>query len=425
MPLLQVPGAKAAAVAGSRGHDQGTGRRRLRSSLVVAEVAFSMILLIGAGLMVRTFVALRSLGLGFEPRGLLTVRTGARGAPEGFEEFYRRVGESFDTLPGVERVGACEILPMFAAFRPSLSARGAHQPPAADGSQPQAIPLRASVGFFEAFGLPIVRGRAFTPDDRPDTEPVAVVSRGLARQIWGTDDIVGRQLVLDEGDGRTVRVVGVSGDLRGLVQAPEPPPILYLPSAQDPARNMSFFLRVRSDPRDGVTRSEERLLSLVPEAEQKVWAINRDAPVFLATTMGQMVRDIEWQPRFVMQLLVGFASFALLLAATGLFAVLSYAVTERRREIGVRVALGARRGDVVRMVLGDAARLTVIGLVAGVAGALVLSRFLAGQLYGVRATDPLTYGALAALLAAVALASASLPALRATRVDPVEALRSE
>ncbi|MEE8525628.1 MAG: ABC transporter permease [Thermoanaerobaculia bacterium] len=418
LPMLQAMRVSGGAlVAGSRGGHE-PGRKRLRSSLVVVEIAVSLVLLIGAGLMVRTLMELKGLGVGFEPKNLVTVRTGARGpiysSMERFNEFHRLVGDGLRRLPGVEAVGACEILPMFASFRPSTPVTTPDQLDAPGGSRPRAVPLRATVGYFEAFGQPILRGRGFTLDDRPDSQPVAVISRSLALQVWGDDGAVGRELLLGDDGSRSVRIVGVAGDLRGLVQAPEPPPILFLPHAQDPVPNMTFMLRTEVD-----------AASIFQQSQETIWGISRDVPVFFNTTLEQIVADIEWQPRFVMQLLSAFALFALILAATGIFAVLSYEVAERTREIGVRVAVGAGRGDVVRLVLGNAARLTAAGLAIGVVAALALSRFLDSQLYGVGANDPVTYGALAAILALAALASSYLPALKATRVDPVEALRCE
>jgi putative ABC transport system permease protein len=418
LPLLQAMRVRGGALAaGSRGGHE-PGRKRLRSSLVVVEVAVSLVLLIGAGLMVRTLMELRGLGVGFDPDNLVTVRTGARGpvygAPERYDEFYRLISDELRALPEVEAVGACEILPMFASFRPSLPVTGPDRLETPPGERPRAVPMRVTPGYFEAFGQPLLRGRGLTLDDRPDSEPVAVISRSLARQVWGDDGAVGRELLLGDDGGRSLRIVGVAGDLRGTVQAPEPPPLLFLPLAQDPIPNLSLMVRTASDPE-----------TIFKKAEEIIWGISPDVPVFFTTTLEQIVADVEWQPRFLMQLLTGFALFALVLAATGIFAVLSYEVAERRREIGLRVAVGADRGDVLRLVLGNAARLTAIGLAVGLSLALALSRFLGSQLYGVGATDPLTYGAVAGILALAALASSWLPALKATRVDPVEALRCE
>ncbi len=197
-----------------------------------------------------------------------------------------------------------------------------------------------------------------------------------------------------------------------------PSPILYRPVSQRPIPNITYYVR-RAE------ADEEQLLATVPAIEDAVWSLTRDVPVYAVSTMEQMVRDLEWQPRFVVQLLTGFALLALILASTGIYAVLAYAVSERTREIGIRVAVGAGRRDILGMVGRAALRLALIGVGLGVAGALVASRVLESQLVGVTARDPATYALLAAVLTGVALLASYLPALRATRIDPVDALRSE
>lgn len=419
LPMTQVLRTSEVAFAGQSA--RGPERRRLRGALVVVEVALSLVLLVSAGLMLRSFVSLRSLNLGFEPSGLLTLRTTARGAEYGAPEkvlaFHRRALDDLARLPGVESVGASEILPMYASFWPSQAVRLPGQELDSE-SAPRAVPLRATEGFFETFGLSILRGRGFTTADQAGGPPVAVVSRNLARSLWGDGDPVGQELLLGEGeDFHRLHIVGLAGDLRGLVQSPEPPPNLYLPLAQEvdaPVRSMSYFLRTTGDP-----------LLLLPEAEQTIWSISRDVPVFLNQSMEQTVRDIEWQPRFVTQLLVGFACLALLLAASGLYAVLSYEVAERTCEIGVRLAVGAKRREIVASVLGRTAWLTVWGLGLGLVGAHLLAQVLESQLHGVTSGDVTVRIVVSATLAAVALAASCLPAFRAASVDPVVALRDE
>ncbi len=218
-----------------------------------------------------------------------------------------------------------------------------------------------------------------------------------------------------EGQVQRWRIVGLVGDLRGLIQAPEPPPILFVSFAQAPTATMSYFLR-----------SSAPLETIAAASQQAIWSnISRDVPVYGEAALSQVVRDIEWQPRFVMQLLTVFALFALALAAIGLYAVLAYAVADRRREIGIRVAVGAQRGQILRLVLSTSARLTALGVLFGLAGALLLGRVLASQLYGVAPSDPLTLLLVPAVVAVVSLTASLLPALAATRLDPVEVLRSE
>lgn len=395
----------------------GHRRTRLRSALVVVEVAVSLTLLIGAGLMIRSFLQLRNLDLGFDPNGLLAVRATARGpefgAPERQPEFFRRAIEQVRTIPGVEDAGAVQVMPMFASFFRSTTARAAETPELGEADLPRAVPLRATPGFFRAFGLAILSGRSFTADDDAGRPPVAVVSRSLARRVWGDQDPVGRTLVLGENE-RTVTIVGLADDVRGVAVAPEPPPNLYLPHAQDPVPSMSIFLRATGEPSSMFTAVEDRVATL-----------SRDLPVYGHAEMRQVVRDIEWQPRFVGQLLAGFAIFALLLAVTGLYAVLSYMVAERDRELAVRVAVGADPTDIVRLVLRGAMHLAGLGVLGGLVGAWGASRLLASQLYDIAPSDPVTYAALSLVLLGVALLAAYLPARRAARIDPAVTLGRE
>lgn len=393
----------------------GRDRRRLRGGLVVTEVALSLVLLVGAGLALRAVLHLAWLEPGFEPRGLLAFRTGARGPgfdlPEQRDEFIRRVLDGVRALPGVESAAACQFPPLFRGFGFSLPVAVAGDEPPAGGG-PTAQPMRVTPGFFETYGLPLAAGRGFDERDGPGREPVALLSAGLARALFGDRNPLGRAI---DFDGEPRRVVGVAGDVRGTAANPGAPDYVYLPYAQSPATlAMTVLARTPGDP-----------LTLARPAEQVVWEISRDAPAYGATTMEQMIADTDWRPRFLLQLLAVFALLALALALSGIYAVLAAAVAERTREIGVRVAVGARRGDVVALVLADAGRLALAGIAVGLVLAAAASRLLAGQLQGVGTFDPLTYGAVSALLLAVALAAGAVPALRATRIDPVTALRSD
>lgn len=418
VPMAQLAGSSHRVLAAGASRSVGDlGRRRLRDMLVVAEITLSMVLLVGAGLMVRSFAHLRGLDLGFVSDALLAGRTGARGPgldrPEVYADFHRRVLDELAALPGVKAVGECEFLPMFAGgfgTTTAVSPAGENQD---DTRRPGAVVMSATPGYFAAFGQPILAGRDFSWDDRAEAPQVGVISRNLARRLWGDDDPLGKQLFLD-GNPQGVEIVGVAGDLRGLANTPEAPPILFRPLAQRPVPIMTFLVRATGDPQ-----------ALIPPIEGAIWAISRDVPVYGFTVVEQLVHDLEWQPRFVMQLLTGFAFLALLLAASGIYAVLSCAVTERTREIGVRVAVGARSGDILRLVEGDVLRLAALGVGLGLAASLGLSKLLASQLLGVTATDPLTYVLIAGLLLTTAVVASAVPALRAIRVDPVIALRGE
>lgn len=401
----------------------GRAKRRLRSTLVVTELALSMVLLVGAGLTVRSLQHLRGLDLGFETEGLLVGRIGARGsgfdAPDRWEAFHRQASERIATLPGVDRVGGISFVPAFAAgfgVTSPVAAQGTDQAPDA---RPRATLMSTLPGYFAVAEQPLLSGRDFSPHDTAESEPVAVISRNLALRLWGDEDPVGRMLLVGEGErSETLRLVGLAGDLRGLADNPQPPPILYRPLAQLPSMNITVYARQSG-------ASEQRLLGLVPAIEDAVWSVSRDAPVYSFTTMAKMMRDLEWQPRFVVQVLSGFAVLALVLAATGVYSVLAFGVRERSREIGIRVAVGAARGDIVRMVGREALRLSAAGVGVGVGAALLASRGLESQLLGVSTRDPLTYGLLAIGLTGVALLASYLPARAATRVDPVVALRND
>lgn len=424
MPLRQLFRSSASVLsAGALRATSGRSRRRIRSTLVVTELALSMVLLVGAGLTVRSLQHLRGIELGFEADGLLVGRVGARGpgytTQDRWEPFHREVSERVAALPGVAAVGGIEFLPTFAAsFGAStpIAPQGTDLPPE---SRPRAVSMSLLPGYFAAAGHPLASGRDFSPHDDADGEPVAVISGHLARRLWGDEDPLDRMLVVGEGESQvTVRLIGVAGDLRGLADNPASPPILFRPMAQRPTSNVSLYVRRASS-------DEQALLAMVPQIEDAVWSLTRDAPVYGFSTMAQMMRDLEWQPRFLVQLLSGFALLALFLAATGVYSVLAYAVSERRREIGIRVTVGASRGDILRMVGREALLLSAIGVGLGIFGALAASRGLESQLLGVSARDPWTYGLLAVGLTSVAMLASYLPALRATRFDPVIALRSE
>ncbi len=424
LPLRQLFRASAGTLsAGPSRAIGGRSRRRLRSTLVVAELALSMVLLVGAGLTIRSLQHLRGMDLGFDPEGLAIGRAGARGP--GFDDrdrwhdFHTQALERIAALPGVDAAGGVEFLPAFAggfgAAAP-VAPQGTDLPPDA---RPRAPLMSTMPGYFEAARQPILSGREFSRHDTADSAQVAIVSRALAHRLWGDEDPVDRTLLIGEGeDATTALIVGVAGDLRGLADNPQPPAILYRPHSQRPTLALTFYVR-----RAGA--GEERLLALLPAIEDAVWSLSREAPVYAFSTMEQMVRDLEWQPRFLVQTLTGFALLALVLAATGIYAVLAYAVSERTREIGVRVAVGAGRGDILGMVARDALKLAVLGVGLGLFGALLASRGLESQLLGVTASDPMTYVTLALGLTGIALLASYLPALRATRVDPVVALRSE
>jgi len=393
------------------------GRRQwLRRGLVVGEVALSLVLLIGAGLMLRSFARLQALDPGFDPDGALTFRVSTRG-PEYRDaarraDFYQRVADGLRETPGVVAAGGVQFMPLFPAFgQVPVTADGRDAEP---GREERAVYLRATPGFFEAMAMPVLRGRGIEPRDAADAAPVAVVSQSLARLLFGDEDPLGRR-VAGGPRGIAREIVGVVGDVRGNDSSARPGAILYVPLAQDAElAAMSFVMRTRSDP-----------LSLLPAAERAVRSVDRAMPVYVPQTLRELLDSLD-APRAALRSLLGaFAGLGLALAVTGIYAALSYNVSRRTRELGIRIALGATRRDVLLEVLGGALLLAAAGIAVGLALSYGLSGVLRGQLYGIEATDPATYAALATLLVLVVLASSAAPALRAASVDPTVALREE
>ncbi|HEX2190751.1 MAG TPA: ABC transporter permease [Longimicrobiaceae bacterium] len=394
----------------------GAGRGRwswLRSALVPSQVALALVLTLGAGLMLRSFRELRAVDPGFRAGGVLTLRVLPPSA--GYAEAERRVAywdavlSRLAALPGVESVGAIHLLPLGGSnWNPPLTIEGREDRPVVDWRV-------ATPGYFATAGVPVLRGRGFTAADREGAPPVALVSATLARTLFPGEDPIGRRVHTGfEGKGNWVEIVGVVGDTRDQTLAGAPNPQMYRPQAQAAMNAMTVMVRSRLDP-----------ALLAPSAREAVWSVDRDVPVSDVQPLERVVAESIARPRLLVLLLGGFGALALLLGGIGIYGVVSYGADRRSREFGVRMALGARPGEVLRLVLAGAGRLAAVGLAAGVAASLALTRLLAGQLYGVRPTDPATYLAVAALLAAVVLLAAYLPARRATRVDPVVALRAD
>jgi len=429
---------RAGLAAGDPRSGEGRGQRRTRSALVVAQVALSLALLVGAGLLLRAVAALRGAPLGLDPAGVVTAhvpmpngRSGGAGPAAGF---LRPVLARLRATPGVAAAGAISMLPVQEAWtNGGFAVEGA--PPVPSGQEPLAERRVVSPGYFAAMGVPLVAGRGFGEQDGapaavppPDGAPLsAAFARGCVVMVNATlagrhiapgrplADAVGRRLLLD---GNACTVVGVAGDVRQAGLDTPPQAEVYYPYAMldGPAGAEKMVVVVRSPrPVDAVAGA---IRTAVREADPAL-------PVYRVATMAEVVAESLADRRLYAGLLGGFGAAALALAAAGVYAVLAYAVAQRRREVGVRMALGARAGDVVRLVVGQGARLVAAGVVAGLAGALVLGRALGGLLYGVGASDPPTVAAAAAVLAFVALAASWVPARRAARADPAVVLRAE
>ncbi len=393
------------------------GRHRLSKILVVGEVGLSLVLLISAGLLVKTFTQLWKVDLGFRPDKLLTmfvVLSDSRYPDDGARAtFFRQLLERVDSLPGVEAAGVTSRLPLGGSPGTIFMLEGQATPK--PGEWPTAGYLKTSPEYFKALGIAMQRGRYFTERDQEKSPPVVIISAGLARRYWPGADPVGRRLWHSgKGQGEWCAIVGVLPDVRQDGVEQESRPLVYLPFAQAPDSLMSLVVRTKGDPSDAVAAVRKEVAALDP-----------DQPVFDVKTMDAAVSDYLGGRQLVLALMACFAIVALLLAVIGIYGVISYSVIERSREIGIRLALGARRAEILRMVVGQGFLLILGGVVLGLLVAAGVTELLAGQLYGVTPTDPWTFGAVVAILVAVSLVACYLPARRATRIEPTLALRCE
>ena len=409
---------------GGRGAVVSRGSARLRSALVVVEMALAVLLLVGAGLLMRSFVRLQSVDPGFSPNQTLSFELTLPDSR--YENDAPRVA-LFDqllprlrALPGVQRVGAVTGLPL-AGFQFDISFMVAGRPPVPPADQPDMEIRVATADYFGTIGIPLVRGRLFSDDDRPGSPPVVLITEAAARRFFPNEDPLGKTIKLGWGKrnsaGRVTAggsVVGIVGDTKDAGLDEPNAPQLYLPFRQWPVSAMSVLLKTSTPP-----------ASLADAVRTQVAAIDPNLPVSNIRTLDDIVSKSISQPRFYMTLLAIFAGVALVLAAIGIFGVLSYAVSQRTREIGIRMALGARESSVIGLVVWRAMGLVAVGVAAGLVGAAVVSHTLTKMLFGVTPTDPVTFVSVSALLGLVALLASYWPARRAARVDPIVALRAE
>jgi putative ABC transport system permease protein len=406
--------------------DSDSGGHRTRSVLVVAEVALSLVLLIGAGLMIRSFQQLHGVKPGFESHGVLTMTAAVSRAkfplPTQQINFFEQVLQRVRTLPGVESAGVIDDIP--------LNQNGSHQPIAIEGrpvvamsEQPEVDVRLISPGYMGAMRIPIVRGRDFGDTDVAGRPGAILISASMAEHFWPGEEPIGKRLTLTFFPDAVREVVGVVGDVKldGLDQD-RPSTILYMPLGQASAPSTGGW---NSFPMTLVVRSATNPTGIVSAVTNAVHQVDREIPVRDILTMDDLVTNSISQQRFNMLLLGAFAGLALLLAAIGIYSVLSYSVKRRVQEIGIRLALGARIGDVLRMVIVEGMKPTLLGVVLGTVGALAMGHVLASLIYGVKPTDPLTFLVVAVLLAAIALFATIIPAYRAAKVDPLVALRYE
>jgi putative ABC transport system permease protein len=404
---------------------QGTGRsaagsvrQRTRKALVVCEVALSLILLVGAGLMIRSFWKLQHVDPGFDVSNTLTLSVGLPwtrySEPQQRLAFHDRVLEKISALPGVVAVGSTTKIPLTGGgSKQPFTVEGRPAPPLSE--QPLAQTRYVSPDYFKAMGIPLKQGRAFEDRDREDAPQVVIISEAMARRFWPGENPVGKRLTASFHEKMGPReIVGVVGDVKSNGLDDEGGSTMYLPFRQVPMPFMTFVVRTSSDPQ-----------GFVNPVSKAVYAVDREQALTSVRTMEQVLAESLSGRRFNMTLLMTFAALALALAAVGVYGVMSYSVMLRRRELGIRIALGARALDVLRLVLGQGLALTLIGVAVGMAGAYALTRLMESLLYGVSATDPLTFAGVSLLLMLVALFACLVPAWRATKVDPMVALRCE
>jgi putative ABC transport system permease protein len=411
---------------GSQSASSGGGRRQYRNALVIVEMAMAVMLLVGAGLMLRSLWALQRIDLGFNPVNVLTMRVATPQASyEKAEEvvrFYERLVERVRTLPGVTHAGAVRSLPLGATIGDfGLMVEGYRPPPGTNAKGDWQI---VTDGYFEAMGERLVRGRFITAEDRTDGMAVGVINEEMARRYWPGRDALGGRFKIGGAMGDPTRpfvtVVGIVADVRhnGIVDAAKEK--FYIPHRQwhrstgFPIRGMTLVIKSSIDP-----------VRLTGAVRQELRGIDPDIPVAEVRTMDDVVAATLSTPRFTGMLLAMFAMLALSLSAIGIYGVLSYVVSRRTREIGIRVAIGAGRAEVMRLVLRSGLGLAMIGIAIGMAAAAWTSRLMRSLLHDVSPADPVTFAGVGLILAAVAVLASLIPAWRATRVDPVVALKTE
>ncbi|HET9982387.1 MAG TPA: ABC transporter permease [Longimicrobiales bacterium] len=414
-PAIQAasPNLKESLTEGGRGATVGFRRGRLRAALVVTEIALALVLLVSAGLLVKSYLGMRRTDLGFEPRHVVTFRVSLPQSTYGDSTraiaFYDQLLQRVRAVPGVQAAGASTTLPMRGSNSSTYWIDGQPEPPDAEKSL---VPFRVvTPGYLEAMRIRVVRGRPLTDQDRTGAAPVLVVNESFARRHWAGGDPIGRRVAFTAG---AREIVGVVRDTRDFGPDDDAPAVVYLPELQSGARTLSVAVRSDRDPG-----------SLIPALRAEVQALDADQPIYDAGTMEEIVVRSIAGDTIMGRLLSLFAGIALVMAVMGVYGVMAYSVAQRTREVGVRMALGAQPRDIVRLVLRQGTFLAGLGILIGLLVAAGVTRLLAAFLHGVSAFDPLTFGLVSVSLAAAALLASLLPARRATRVDPLVALQTE
>ena len=420
-PALQIskPNLAESLKEGGRGSGPSATRNRLRSVLVVSEIALTLVLLVCAGLLIRTVMRLRNVDTGFNAQNILTMTLGLPAVkypkPENYIAFNKQVTERIAALPGVKAAGTTSVLPLSDNF----DGRGlvVEDQPKPRGEEITVDLYVTTPGYLRAMEIFTLKGRAMGEEDTVDSSKIALINKTMAAQLWPNQDPLGKRIRFpgSEKNPQPWRtVVGVVNDVAQYALDKKPPMQIYLPHAQFPTSFNSIVVKTEGD-----------ATAMTNQVRREILAVDKDQAVFNVTTLEQLMAKSIQIRRFFMLLLLVFAGLALILAAVGIYGVMSYVASQRTHEIGIRMALGAQASDVLKLLIGNGMALALIGVVAGLAGAFALTRVMAGLLFGVSATDALTFVTVSTGLIAVALLACYIPARRATKIDPLVALRYE
>jgi putative ABC transport system permease protein len=402
--------------AGGRGSTEGGRRQFIRGSLVVLEMASALLLLVGAGLLIKSFWRLQRVDPGFNPNNALTasVSLPSRKYPEENQQsaFFQQLLEKVRGLPGVQAAGASNVVPLGGDYVLGFVIEG--RPPLPPGAGQSTNYYAVSADYFKAMGIPLLRGRVFTEQDTRNSTRVAVISESMAKRVFTNEDPIGKRIHVTNGPTVFREIVGIVGDVKHYGLDQDTTLQTYEPYTQQPFSFMTLVVRAAGDP-----------TNLTSAIRNQVLSIDKEQPVSGVRTLEQRVSTSIAQQRFSMLLLGVFAAVAMVLAAVGIYGVLSYAAAQRTHEIGIRMALGARAGNVLKMVIGQGMKLALAGVALGSGAALALTQLMKRLLFGVTAADPMTYVVIALSLTLVALFACWIPARRAAKVDPMVALRVE
>jgi putative ABC transport system permease protein len=387
---------------------------------VVSEVALALVLLVSAGLLIRSFTTLASVNPGFSESNVAILQVFPYGpryrTDEQRQVFFDQAIDRIRSVAGVERAGLVSAMPFAAAninIEGGFKVEGRPELPEAD--QPSTFLTVATADYFRAMDIHLKQGRVFNDEDRPNGTLVALVNDKIAERFWPGESPLNQRISVNWlGRWRTLQVVGVVGRLRHEALDRDARAEVFMPLSQTPFGSMTFVVRTTGD-----------AAAMIPALRSRIWEVDRSLPIYDASTVSALVAETLAARRFVTNLLTVLAGLAFLLATLGIYGMLVFSTTQRTREIGIRMAVGGKAGDILSLVLGESARLIAAGLVIGLLGSLAAARLLSALLYSTSPTDPLTLAATTALLATVALLACYVPARRATRIDPLSALRAQ